>query len=116
MDAGASGVVGGASTGCCSLLDNRRTDGDEDHDEDERERTVGDDTNAEARPIFASSNMQLPMLATFILRVGRGLLLGVAIMVPGVIFEAKMSTPRTSTWPYVRYSEHTYVPRAAETA
>jgi len=79
-------VVGGASTGCCSPLDNCSADEDEAfHDGEGTRRDRGapeDDTNAEARPILANSNMQLPALAIFILRVGRGLLLeGVAIMV-----------------------------------
>ena len=79
-------MVGGASTGCCSPLDNCSADEDEAlHDGEGTRRDQGtpeDDTNAEARPILANSNMQLPALAIFILRVGRGLLLeGVDIMV-----------------------------------
>ena len=79
-------MVGGASTGCCSPLDNCSADEDEAlHDGEGTRRDRGtpeDDTNAEARPILANSNMQLLALAIFILRVGRGLLLeGVDIMV-----------------------------------
>ena len=76
-------MLGGASTGCCSPLDNCCADEDEArHDGEGTRRDRGADTNAEARPILANSNMQLPALAIFILRVGRGLLLeGVDIMV-----------------------------------
>ena len=79
-------MVGGASTGCCSPLDNCSADEDEAlHDGEGTRRDRGtpeDDTNAEARPILANSNMQLLALAIFILRVGRGLLLeGLDIMV-----------------------------------